>query len=147
MSDKSNSAASEDDLARFALCIIRAMHPSGCPRHDGGARGKGLPQAPVACLHQSGRAVGGSRPTEGIVGFDDRPRADCNSATHRGRSAESPSGDPDGGGAILTNRYGEGRSRAGDRRTLDLARRDASQGLEHLQAPAMTMLYRSATSR
>ena len=31
----SNSAASDVDLARFDLRIIRAMQSSGRPRHDG----------------------------------------------------------------------------------------------------------------
>jgi hypothetical protein len=32
---RSNSAASDIDLARFGLRIIRAMRSSGRPRHDG----------------------------------------------------------------------------------------------------------------
>jgi hypothetical protein len=32
---RSNSAASDVDLALFDLRIIRAMQPSACPRHDG----------------------------------------------------------------------------------------------------------------
>ena len=35
MSYRSNSGASEVDLARFDLRIIRAMQSSGRPRHDG----------------------------------------------------------------------------------------------------------------
>jgi hypothetical protein len=32
---RSNSAASELSLARFGLRIVRAMQPSGRPRHGG----------------------------------------------------------------------------------------------------------------
>jgi hypothetical protein len=35
MSDRRNSAASNADLARFDLRIIRAMQPSARARHDG----------------------------------------------------------------------------------------------------------------
>ena len=35
MPDRSNSAASDVDLARFDLRIIRAMQSSGHPRPDG----------------------------------------------------------------------------------------------------------------
>ena len=39
---RSNSAASDVDLARFDLRIIRAMRSSGHPQPDGRARGIGL---------------------------------------------------------------------------------------------------------
>ena len=35
MPHRSNSAASDVDLARFDVRIIRAMQSSGRPRHDG----------------------------------------------------------------------------------------------------------------
>jgi len=35
MANRSNRAASDVDLARFDLRLIRAMQSSGHPRHDG----------------------------------------------------------------------------------------------------------------
>jgi hypothetical protein len=63
---RSNRAASDVDLARFDLRIIRAMQSSGHPRHDGWVRGVAVTLSGEAALSHS-RGIFGGHPGAGPV--------------------------------------------------------------------------------